>query len=385
MFVEEARAQRPGFFARTLGRVVDALHEVELLRVRLPLVAQFRTAQTTTTVKEALLVRVRTDSGVGWGECTAQRTPEYDGETIDGARLALRDDLLPRAFAGVPFDDVRGARTARAALECALLDARLRSEGVSFASYLGVSRTAVDAGVAVGLIDDVDDMRRAIGAYVAAGYRRIKCKIEPGRDVDVLRAARADVGPDVELAADANGSYSLAEALELFAQIEELELQCVEQPCAPEAVADHARLAEQTRTPICLDETIISVAAAQDAIERRACSAIAIKVGRLGIAGAKQVHDVCVGNGVAALAGGMLETGVGRAALLAVAALPGFTLTGDCSASERFFGVDGDITEPFVIDNRTLRVPTGPGLGVEPIPDRLACCTIASERITARD
>ena len=202
----------------------------------------------------------------------------------------------------------------------------------------------------------------------------------------MLATARAEIGPEVSLAADANGSYSLDEARRLFAEIEkaDLALQCVEQPCAPEALADHALLVEHVRTPICLDETITSVAVANDAIARRACDALAIKVGRLGIEAAKRVHDTCVRGAIDALPGGMLETGVGRAALLAVAALPGFTLIGDCSASERFFGVDGDLTAPFVIDDGKLRVPTGPGLGVEPIPERLTRCTIARERLTAR-
>ncbi len=362
----------------------DALREVELFRVRLPLVAPFRTANVTTAVKEALLLRVRTAAGVGWGECTAPATPAYDGETIDDARLALRDHLLPRAFAGAGLADVRGHTSARAALECAVLDARLRADGISLARWLGAGRPAVDAGVAVGLVDDLDTLRRAVAAYVEAGYRRIKCKIEPGNGVAVLAAARAEVGPGVSLAADANGSYALDEARRLFDDIDGLALQCVEQPCAPEAVADHATLVEQVRTPICLDETITSATVASDVIARRACDALAIKVGRLGIEESKRTHDACVLGSIAALPGGMLETGVGRAALLAVAALPGFTLAGDCSASERFFGVDGDLTEPFVIHDGKLRVPTGPGLGVEPIPDRLARCTVAHERLTPR-
>ncbi|MDQ1380869.1 MAG: o-succinylbenzoate synthase, partial [Actinomycetota bacterium] len=152
----------------------DALHEVELLRVRLPLVSPFRTARVATFDKDALLVRVRTEAGVGWGECTAPASPEYDGETVDGSRLALRDHLLPRAFAGATLDDVRGARAARAALECALLDARLRSRGVALSAWMGATRTEVDAGVAVGLTDDLDELRRAVAACAQAGYRRIK-------------------------------------------------------------------------------------------------------------------------------------------------------------------------------------------------------------------
>jgi O-succinylbenzoate synthase len=193
------------------------------------------------------------------------------------------------------------------------------------------------------------------------------------------------VGSEVLLAADANGSYDLDGARRLLADTDDLDLQCIEQPCAPEAVTAHAALVASGRTPICLDETITSLATARDAMERRACDVVAIKVGRLGIDGARRVHDACVSAGVAALAGGMLETGIGRAALLAVAALPGFTFTGDCSASERYFGVDGDLTEPFVLEAGRLRVPTSAGLGVDPLPDRLARFTVARERITRRD
>jgi O-succinylbenzoate synthase len=365
--------------------VQDALHEVELLRLRLPLVAPFRTARAATFVKDALLVRVRTEAGIGWGECTAPPTPEYDGETVDGSRLALRDHLLPRAFAGAALHDVRGANAARSALECAVLDARLRATGVSLAAWMGAARTEVDAGVAVGLTDDLDALRKVVAAYTTAGYRRIKCKIEPGRDVSVLRAARAEVGPELQLAADANGTYSLDDAFRLFAAVDDIGLQCIEQPCASDAIEEHAALVAQVGTPVCLDETVTSPVAARDALARRACDVLAVKVGRLGIEGARRVHDMCAGAGIAALAGGMLETGIGRAALLAVAALPGFTLTGDCSASERYFGVDGDLTEPFVLEAGRLRVPSGPGLGVEPIPDRLARYTVARERITRRD
>jgi len=363
---------------------MHALHEVELLRVQLPLVTPFRTARNTTATKDALLVRVQTSAGVGWGECTAMVTPEYDGETLDGEQAALRDLLLPRAFAGASVRDVPGHRAAHAALECALLDAQLRADGISLAAWLGAERESVPAGVAVGLSESIAAGRELVGAYVDAGYRRVKCKIEPGNDVAALRAVRADFAR-VQLAADANGSYSVDDALRLFGAIDDLALQCVEQPCAADAIAAHTALVDEVNTPICLDESITSVAAAEDAIARRACDAIAIKVGRLGIADAQRVHDACLRAGVGALAGGMLETGIGRAALLAVAALPGFTMTGDCSASERFFGVDGDITEPFVLENGTLRVPTGPGLGVEPIAERLERATVSRDLITARD
>jgi O-succinylbenzoate synthase len=386
----------PGLLRAYARSVDDELREVELLRVRLPLVQPFRTAHNTTTVKNALLVRVRTSAAIGWGECTAQTTPEYDGETIDGAHRALRHHLVPFAFAKTPHagatittfeavanDDTPGSSSARAALECALLDAYLRARGLSLASWLGAERTFVEAGVAVGMLDDLGALRALLRGYVEAGYRRIKCKIEPGHDIEILKAARAEVGPDVALAADANGSYTLDGARRLFAAVDDLELQCVEQPCAPDALAEHASLVGEVRTPICLDETITSPAAARTAIDRRACDAMSIKVGRLGITAAQRTSAACAAAGVGALPGGMLETGIGRAALIAVAALPGFTLAGDVSASARYFGADGDLTEPFVLDNGHLRVPTGPGLGVEPVAERLARYTTEQERITA--
>lgn len=361
----------------------DALRAAELLRVRLPLVEPFRTARNTTATKDALLVRVETDAETGWGECTALASPEYDGETLDGARAVLRDHLLPRAFAGEPFGDVPGSRAARAALECALLDARLRADGIALRDWLGAGPT-VEAGVAVGLTDDFDALRATVRSYAAAGYRRIKCKIEPGHDVEVLRTAHAELDGNVGLAADANGSYDLDGARRLFDAVDELGLQCVEQPCPADAIDEHARLVEEVRTPICLDEPVTDARAAQHLIARRACDALAVKVGRLGVRGAREVHDACVAASIPALAGGMLETGIGRAALLAIAALPGFTRIGDCSGSERFFGAGGDITEPFAVVDGKIAVPDGPGLGVAPIPERLARTTIARERITPR-
>ena len=364
----------------------ELLHDATLFRVRLPLVDAFRSARDTLFVKEALLVRVRTDAGVGWSECAAQPTAAYAPETIDDARLALRDHLLPRAFAGAGFDDVRGHALARAALADALLDARLRAESISLAAHLGATASSVAAGVAVGLLESTDALQRALASYVAAGYRRVKCKIEPGHDVEALASARAAVGTEVALAADANGSYALEGARQLLHDVEPLELQCLEQPLAPDALADSAALASATRTLIALDESITSEQIARDAITGGACNAIVVKPGRLGgLDAARGVHGVCVAARMPLIAGGMLETGIGRAALVALAALPGFTLTGDCSASARYFGPDGDLTEPFVLgaDGR-IAVPTGPGLGVEPLPDRLARVTIARERIAAR-
>jgi O-succinylbenzoate synthase len=359
----------------------DALAAVELFRVRLPLVVAFRSAHGTRSFKEALLVRVVTHDGAGWGECSAESEPTYMADTIDSSRAALRDHLIPRAGAGAPLDDVRGHAPARAALECALLDARLRAAGVSLASHLGATRATIPAGVAVGLSDDEHAFRALLASYAEAGYRRVKCKIEPGRDVDVVRSARAELGDAFEIAVDANGSYTLADAPVLQA-LDAFNLQCIEQPLAPDALLDHVALGSRLDTRICLDESITGAASARAALELGAAQIVSLKAARLGgLEETRRVHDVCVAAGLPALAGGMLETGVGRAALLAVAALPGCTEIGDCSATARYFGADGDITEPFELVDGVLSVPTRPGLGVEVRPDRLAAVTIAYERL----
>src|SRR4051812_39977689 len=308
----------------------EQVHAVELVRVRIPFVVDFATAHGSQTHKDALLVHVITESGAGWGECAAQTTPSYAPETIDSARMALREHLLPRMFAGAGCDEVTGHPMARAALECALLDARLRGEGRSLADHLGAHRTSISAGVAIGLHDDLGRLRELVGSYIEHGYRRVKCKIMRGHDVTVVAAAREVAGDDVELAADANGSYTLDD-IDRLRELDAFSLQCLEQPLARDDLAAHATFARASTTPIALDESITSAAAARDAFASGACRVVSVKPGRVGgFAASQRILDTCADVGGDALAGGMLETGVGRAALIALAALPAFTMTGDC-------------------------------------------------------
>lgn len=356
-----------------------SVRSVELLRIRLPLAQPFRTASGTTAVKDALLVRVVTRDAEGWGECTAQSTSAYAPETIDTARLALRDQLVPRLFAGASLDPVRGHRAAKAALTGAVLDAELRARGIALAIHLGSSAADVEAGVAVGMQEDAHALLAQIAGYVSEGYGSVKLKIAPGHDIDVVAAVRAEIGPSVTLQVDANGSYTL-DATDHLELLDAFDLACIEQPLAPDALLDHARLAERLRTRIGLDETITSAPAARDAIEVGACRVVSIKSGLVGgLDEARRALETCRAAGVAARAGGMLETGVGRAALVALASLPGFTVPGDVSASSRYFA--NDVTEPFELRAGRIAVPTGPGLGVTPRPDVLARCTIARERL----
>jgi O-succinylbenzoate synthase len=233
--------------------------------------------------------------------------------------------------------------------------------------------------VSVGIALSVEDLLEEIQGYLARGYQRVKLKIEPGRDVDVVSRVREAL-PTTPLSVDANAAYRL-ENLSVFQALDELGLVMIEQPLHHEDLADHARLQEQLQTPICLDESIRSSHDAASAIQMGACRIINIKPGRVGgILEAKRVHDVAAEGGVPVWIGGMLETGVGRAPNVALAGLPGVTMPGDTSASERYF--KEDITEPFVVDpDGTMAVPTGPGIGVAPDPDRLERCTVRWEAI----
>jgi O-succinylbenzoate synthase len=365
------------------------LDAVELRRIALPLVSPFRTSFGTQTARDVLLVRVRTPEADGWGECVAMEEPLYSAEYVDGAQVMIRDHLLPRVFAldevsaidvAPALAPVKGHPMAKAAVETAILDAELRIAGIRLADHLGAVRDAVDCGVSVGIMDSVDVLLDAVAGYIDEGYRRIKLKIEPGWDVEPVRAVRERFGDDVLLQVDANTAYTLADASHL-ARLDPFDLLLMEQPLEEDDVLGHAKLSRLVRTPICLDESITSARGAAAAIELGACAIVNIKPGRVGgYLEARRIHDVCAAHGVPVWCGGMLETGIGRAANVALAALPNFTLPGDTSASGRYFATD--VTVPFVLDDGRLRVPTGAGIGVDPIPDVLESMTVSIETVT---
>ena len=350
------------------------LETVELRRLRIPLVTPFRTSLGTERDRDLLLVHVVGPDAEGWGECVAFGGPFYSSEYTDGAHDVTRAHLLPRLFAqkDVSAKDVaellrpvRGHPMAKAALEMAVLDAELRAAETSLGEFLGAARAEVDCGVSVGIHEDVSDLLRTVERHLGEGYRRIKLKIEPGHDVEPVRAVRTHFG-DIPLQVDANAAYSIRDAHHL-ARLDAFDLLLIEQPLPEEDIRGHAELATTVRTPICLDESITSARAAAEAIAVGACSIVNVKAGRVGgYLEARRVHDVCAENGVPVWCGGMLETGLGRAANVALAALPNFTLPGDTSASGRYY--EQDITEPFVLRDGRLAVPTAPGLGVSPIP-----------------
>lgn len=366
------------------------LEHIELITIDVPLVAPFRTSFGTDTTHEVLLVRAVTDAGEGWSECVSGERPAYSSEYAAGSAEVMRRFLVPDLFAlgddlsaegvGPALSWVKGHRMSKAALETAVLDAQLRAAGVSLGEYLGAVKDRVPAGVSVGIMDSLPELQRAVAGYLDEGYLRIKLKIEPGWDVEPVTMVRREFGDDILLQVDANTAYTRADGPHL-AQLDEFGLLLIEQPLDEEDVVGHAILAKSVNTPICLDESIVSASIAEDAIEMGATTVINIKPGRVGgYLEGKRIHDVCAARGIPVWCGGMLETGVGRAANVALAALPNFTLPGDTSASSRYFAED--LTEPFVLEDGYVRVPTAPGIGVDPIPELLAKYTVHSETIT---
>lgn len=359
---------------------------VELRVLHMPLVSPFTTSFGTETVREVIVVRVRTSDGDGWGEIVTQQAPLYSSEYTQGAwdvasrflvpALRARGRVAPEDVAGI-LEPFVGHRMAKAGLELAVLDASLRAEGRSFASYAGAVVDRIPSGVSVGIQRDPAALVEVVGGYLAEGYRRIKIKIRPGRDVDDTAAVR-EAFPDIPLQVDANSAYTLADD-DLLAELDRFGLLLIEQPLQEDDIVDHATLARRLKTPVCLDESIVSAKAARDAIALGAASVINIKAGRVGgYLEAIRVHDLCRDAGLPVWCGGMLETGIGRAANAALAALPGFTLPGDVSASARFYRRD-IVTDPLVLDDGFVQVPTGPGIGVD--VDEAALANVTVEKV----
>ncbi|MCD9878589.1 o-succinylbenzoate synthase [Streptomyces guryensis] len=354
------------------------LERVEVVHVAIPLVTPFRTSFGTMTTKDTFLLHVVTDAAEGWSEFAADPEPRYCSEFVAGAEIVLRDFLLPRVAAlprltaaalAPAVAKTKGHELAKAALETAVLDAELRSYGMPLATYLGAVRDRVPAGVSVGIKESVPELLDDVERYLDEGYVRIKLKIEPGWDVEPVRAIRERFGDALPLQVDANTAYTLADA-EHLRRLDSFGLLLIEEPLDENNLYAHAQLQRRLGTPVCLDESLHNARDTASAIAMEACRVVNVKPARVGgYLEARRIHDVAHAHGVPVWCGGMLETGIGRAPNLALAALPGFTLPGDTSASSRYFAED--ITEPFVLKDGHLPVPTAPGIGVEPLPDVL--------------
>ncbi|MTA28635.1 MAG: o-succinylbenzoate synthase [Actinobacteria bacterium] len=366
----------------------------ELRVIGLPLVRPFRTSFGTQNDRRILLVRAITDEGDGWGECVSGDDPLYSSEYVESSHHVMIHHLIPRLVPndGRPMhatdvarllEPVKDHRMAKAALEAAVLDAQLRANDMPLPTALGSVVDRVPSGVSVGIHDDIDSLVRTIGGYLDEGYVRIKLKIEPGSDIEPVRVLRETFGDSFPLQVDANTAYTRDDGPHL-AQLDRFGLLLIEQPLPEDDVTGHAIIAKQVGTPICLDESIVSARAAVDAIERGACSIINIKAGRVGgYLEAVTVHDVCRERGIPVWCGGMLETGIGRAMNLALAALPNFTITGDVSASERFWKHD-IVHDPITLDHGHVVLRTGPGTGVDLDLPFIDSVTLSTEIVDAR-
>ena len=366
------------------------IERIDLKLVRLPLVRTFRTSSSSKDHLDHILVRVEAGGLVGWGECASPSDPYYCPETSGTCWHVLEDFLAPavmeREWSTVDeltrfYKPVKGNNFAKAGLEMACWDLLARGEGKPLASLLGGTRTAIESGVSLGIEDDPAALFDQIDRYRAEGYKRVKLKIAPGHDVEVVRKVRERY-PDLPLQVDANSAYTLDD-LPTLKQLDAFNLLLIEQPLAHDDVIDHARLQAGLSTPVCLDESIHSAEDARKAIEIGACRVINVKVSRLGgLLEAKRVHDVCRERGVPVWCGGMHEFGIGRAANVAVASLPGFTLPGDVSGSDKYYRED--VVDPPVLARAgAVPVPTGPGLGHEPNPERIARDTLRALTLTA--
>jgi len=362
------------------------IERIELRHVSMPLVAPFETSFGVEREREAIILRLDSEGMVGWGECVAGGWPGYSYETVQTAWHLLEDHLSPLVL-GQDISDVAGYRhriahlkghpLAKAGLELALWDLLSRAAERSLMSMLGGERKRVAVGVSIGIQPSTAELVEIVGSFVEAGYPRVKLKIKPGRDVSDVRAVR-QAFPELPLQVDANSAYDLGDA-EVFESMDDLGLILIEQPLAEDDLVDHAKLQERLTTPICLDESILSARHARQALEIGACRIINIKPARVGgLREAVAIHDLCWAQEVPVWCGGMLETGIGRAANLALASLPGFTLPGDISATERYY--HQDIAQPpFVLEDGAIKVPQRNGLGIEIVQDVLDKATVRSK------
>ena len=365
------------------------IDRITLREIRMPLVHPFETSFGRTTERRILLVEAEEDGAVGWGEVTCGERPFYNEEWVDAAWLILRDFVAPRildidiasaADVAGRSSHIRGHHMARGGLETAAWDLEARKLGLPLWQHIGGSRTEIDCGVSIGIQDSVEELLELIEREVRAGYQRIKIKIKPGWDVEVVRQVRAAFRT-IRLMADANSAYALSDAAHLR-RLDEFDLMMIEQPLPHDDIIDHAQLQARLDTPICLDECIRTARHAEQAIDMSAGRIINIKLGRVGgFSEALLVHNVARAHGIPVWCGGMLESGIGRAHNIALSTLDNFTLPGDVSASKRYW--KRDIIDPPVEvgPEGTIAVRDEAGFGYELDRDYIDALTVREETI----
>ncbi|WP_047152283.1 o-succinylbenzoate synthase [Aneurinibacillus tyrosinisolvens] len=349
------------------------LERITLRHLQMELKAPFTTSFGTFKMKDFILVEaVDADGAVGWGESVAFHAPWYNEETLKTNWHMLEDYLIPLAFKetivhpdeiSARFAFIRKNNMAKSALEGAVWDLYAKKNKQPLSKALGGKKNEIEVGISIGIQESVGDLLKLIDNYVSEGYRRMKVKIKPGWDVEVMRDVRRHF-PDIALMADANSAYTLADIDRLKA-LDEFNLTMIEQPLTPDDIVDHAKLQAELTTPICLDESIHSYDDARKAIDLGSCKIINIKIGRVGgLTESKKIHDLCKENNIPVWCGGMLESGVGRAHNIAITTLENFTMPGDTAASSRYW--ERDIIEPEVtVHNGLITVPQHSGIGYE--------------------
>lgn len=370
------------------------IERIELRLLRLPLVRFFETSFGRIHERPFLLVTLEGEGATGFGECVADANPYYSSETTRTAWHIIGEFVAPlvlgRQFAhpGEIFPAlkaIRGHNMAKAAVEMAAWDLYAKQLNVPLWQALGgspdVAERGIASGVSIGIQDSLEQLAERVELELAAGYRRIKIKIKPGWDLAAVQTVRSRFG-NVPLMVDANAAYTLADAAHL-ARLDEFDLMMIEQPLEYDDVLDHARLQERITTPICLDESLHTVKIAAEAIQARACRIINIKPGRVGgHQPSIELHDVAASHAIPVWHGGMLESGIGRAHNLHLSTLHNFVLPGDVAASRRYFSPDVIAPEIEVRRDGTIAVPSGPGIGVQPVSDRIHAAT--EERLERR-
>ena len=366
------------------------IQSIELREIRLPLVHFFETSFGRTTERRIILARLTdADGAEGWGECTCGEGPFYSDEWTDSAWATLTDFLAPMVLGAEVeraaqvfklMKPVRGHRMAKATLETACWDLEAKKAGVPLWKHLGGTRSEIACGVSIGIQDTPEALLEKIRREVDAGYQRIKIKIKPDWDLNIIKRVRAEF-PDIRLMGDANSAYKLAD-VPLFQQLDRFNLMMLEQPLAYDDIFDHAVLQRQIQTPVCLDESIRSAEDATHAIALESCRIINVKLGRVGgHAEAKRIEQIARDNEIPVWCGGMLESGIGRAHNIAMSTLAGFTLPGDVSASERYWEED-IIDPPVMVSARgTITPPDSPGIGFAVNRPRIEALTVREETI----
>jgi O-succinylbenzoate synthase len=367
------------------------LERLELREIQMPLKSPFETSFGRTTRRRILIIRVFDSSGAyGYGECTAPEDPFYNHETIDTAWIIISNHVAPLLAATRPrkaaevnlsLARIRGNRMAKGAVEAAIWDLEARLEHKPLWEHIGGIRTEIACGVSIGLQETTEALIDKIASELDAGYQRIKIKIKPGKDVALVEAVRSKF-PNLRLMVDANSAYTL-EDISLLKELDRYNLMMIEQPLTPGDLLDHAKLQRQINTPLCLDESILTLNDARQAYELGSCRIINIKLGRVGgHAEAKSIQEFAAQHNMPVWCGGMLEAGIGRAHNIALSTLPGFTLPGDVSASERYW--EEDIIEPPVSITKegTIKVPTGIGIGYSVNERRIESLTTRHQQIT---